>query len=91
MKRFEQIIRASSKPHTRQSLASDLRKLGVAPGMTLAVHSSLASIGYLVGGAMTIILALEDMLGEEGTLAMPSHTGDLSDPGEWENPPIPAI
>ena len=61
------------------------------PGMTLAVHSSLGSIGYVVGGAMAVILALEDVLGEEGTLAMPSHTGDLSDPAEWESPSVPAI
>ena len=89
MKRFEQIVKSSARPHTRQSLADDLRRLGVEPGKTLAVHASLSAVGYVVGGAVSVILALEDVLGVEGTLAMPSHTTDLSDPAQWENPPVP--
>lgn len=87
--RLEQLIRASDEPATTGSLRRELVALGVAEGTTLAVHSSLSSLGFVVGGAVAAVLALEDALGPAGTLAMPTHTGDLSDPGEWENPPVP--
>jgi aminoglycoside 3-N-acetyltransferase len=74
---------------TRDSLRADLAALGVTPGMILLVHSSLSSLGWVCGNAATPILALEDLLGPEGTLVMPTHTGDLSDPAIWVNPPVP--
>ncbi len=74
---------------TISSLRTQFEILGVRTGMTLAVHSSMSSLGYVVGGAPAIILALEDALGSEGTLAMPTHTGDLTDPAGWSDPPVP--
>ncbi len=87
--RLERLIRATEQPATVRSLRRELEALGVTPGMTLALHSSLSSLGFVVGGAVAVILALEDALGPRGTLAMPTHTSDLEDPGEWENPPVP--
>jgi aminoglycoside 3-N-acetyltransferase len=87
--RLERLIRATEQPATVLSLRRELTALGVVPGATLAVHSSLSSLGFVVGGAVAVILALEDALGPGGTLATPAHTGDLSDPGEWEDPPVP--
>ena len=58
--------------HTRETLARDLRDLGVEPGDILFVHSSLKSLGPVNGGAGTVIDALEDAVGPEGLVLMPS-------------------
>jgi aminoglycoside 3-N-acetyltransferase len=79
----------SEFPATVPSLATDLVALGVQPGMVLVVHSSLRSLGWVNGGAVAVILALEQVLGPEGSLVMPTHTADTSDPANWVNPPVP--
>lgn len=83
------IISNTPVPRTRQSIAEDLTRLGVKPGMILLVHSSLSSLGWVNGGSVAVIQALMDVLIPDGTLIMPTHTGDLSDPALWENPPVP--
>ncbi len=57
---------------TRDRLAADLRHLGVQPGAVLMLHSSLRSLGHVVGGAATVVDALLDVLGPTGTLVGPS-------------------
>ena len=64
---------------TRQQLTEDLRRLGVGPGMTLMVHSSLSALGRIEGGANTLIEALLAAIGPEGTLAMPAMSGGVFD------------
>lgn len=83
------LIDSTSSPATVESLKRDLAALGVQPGMLLLVHSSLSALGWVNGGPVAVILALEELLGPQGTLVMPTHTGDLSDPRQWQNPPIP--
>jgi aminoglycoside 3-N-acetyltransferase len=85
----KEIIEKSSKPQTLKTLVKDFKDIGVREGMVLLVHSSLSSIGWISGGAVAVILALEEVLGREGTLIMPTCSGDLSDPAKWENPPVP--
>ncbi|HEX3046657.1 MAG TPA: AAC(3) family N-acetyltransferase [Bacillota bacterium] len=74
---------------TRQTLARDLIELGLRPGFTVIVHSSLSSLGWVSGGPVAVIQALMDVVTPEGTIVMPAHSGDYSDPQFWANPPVP--
>ena len=79
-------------PPTVASLRADLFELGVAPDMTLLVHASFKAIAeWVIGGPQAMILALEGVLGSGGTLVMPTHSGDLSDPADWQHPPVPEV
>jgi aminoglycoside 3-N-acetyltransferase len=89
MSELEIIKKSIDGPLTQPKLVKDFQNLGLKKGMVLLVHSSLSSLGWVSGGPAAVILALEEVLGEEGTLIMPTHSGDLSDPGLWENPPVP--
>ncbi|MGV9885517.1 aminoglycoside N(3)-acetyltransferase [Streptomyces sp. NPDC003395] len=74
---------------TRDTVATQLRHLGVRPGEILLVHSSLRSLGWVNGGPVAVVRGLLDALGPTGTLVVPTQTGDLSDPALWSNPPVP--
>jgi aminoglycoside 3-N-acetyltransferase len=52
------------------------------------VHSSLSALGYVSGGAQAVVLALLEVVGASGTIAMPSHSG-LTDPSGWSSPAVP--
>ena len=56
----------------KDEIAAGLRELGVKRGMGVMVHSSLSSFGWVVGGAEAVIDALKEVVGEEGTILMPS-------------------
>ena len=80
IERESSAIARTERPNTQESLATDLRALGVAPGMTLLVHASLSALGWVAGGPVAVIQALMDALTPQGTLVMPANTGDNSDP-----------
>jgi len=76
-------------PVTIPRLVADLRGLGVQDGDVLLVHTALSRVGWIAGGAQALILALQEAVGSHGLIAMPAQSGHLSDPAEWENPPVP--
>lgn len=82
-------IDTTETPATVASLVRDLESIGVEPGMTVMVHSALSQLGFVVGGAHAVVAALLEAVGATGTLVMPTHSTDLSDPGGWSNPPVP--
>jgi aminoglycoside 3-N-acetyltransferase len=59
---------------THDQLVRDFEKLGVATGQTLLVHSSMSSVGWIDGGAGTVVSALLEVLGPEGNLVVPACT-----------------
>jgi aminoglycoside 3-N-acetyltransferase len=85
----QNIIKRTKKPNTTASTTRELKKLGIEAGMVVLLHCSLSSIGWVCGGASALIKLFENLLGEEGTLVMAAHPGDLSGPSSWPAPPVP--
>jgi aminoglycoside 3-N-acetyltransferase len=85
-----EVVQRTVRPHTRTSLAADLRTIGLSAGDVVIVHSSLSAIGWVAGGPVAVLLALQDVLTAGGTLVVPTHTADRTDPAGWQRPPVPA-
>lgn len=82
-------IQGAPSPRTRETLAADLRAAGLQAGMVVIVHSSLSSIGWVNGGSVAVVQALLEVIAPDGTLIMPAHSGEYSDPSYWQHPPVP--
>jgi aminoglycoside 3-N-acetyltransferase len=62
----------------RSRLARDLEKLGLRQGGVTMVHCRMSALGRVVGGAETVVRALLDAVGPEGTLM--AYTGWQDEP-----------
>lgn len=76
-------------PHTVGSLTADLRALGVSEGDVVLLHCAQRSIGFVAGGTQAVVQALVQAVGAAGTLVVPTHTPDNTDPAGWRQPPVP--
>ena len=56
----------------KKELIKGLQDIGLRPGMSVEVHSSLSSFGQVEGGAETVIEALMECVGSEGSIFMPA-------------------
>ncbi|NQT58326.1 MAG: AAC(3) family N-acetyltransferase [Bacteroidetes bacterium] len=77
------------QPLTLSDLISQFTLCGIEQGQTISVHATLSSLGWVVGGAETVIRALFEIVGSEGTLMMPAQTWKNLDPStgvHWEQP-----
>ncbi|MFC6019489.1 aminoglycoside N(3)-acetyltransferase [Plantactinospora solaniradicis] len=58
----------------RAGLAAGLRALGIPGGATVLVNCAMSRIEPVPGGPATLLAALLDVLGEAGTVVMPTQT-----------------
>jgi aminoglycoside 3-N-acetyltransferase len=84
-----EVVEKSSFPVLKSQLIDDFRKLGLNEGDNVVVHSSLSKIGWIPGGPVPVIDALMKIITKDGTLIMPTHSSDNSDPKDWQHPPVP--
>ena len=61
-------------PYTREKLTRDFTNLGIEKGDTLFIHSSFKSLGPVEDGAGTVISALEEAIGQDGLILMPTFS-----------------
>ena len=69
---------------TLERLVYDFSALGVEEGDSLLVHSAYKSFGGVEGGPQTVIDALLMVLGETGTLIMPTFNFDFCKGEPWD-------
>jgi len=61
-------------PWCRERLAEDFERLGIQPGISVLVNSSLRAIGRVEGGAAAVVAALRAVLGPAATIVVPAQT-----------------
>jgi len=60
-----------------RALTEDLKSLGLRRGDAVMMHSSLSALGPVDGGAETVVDALREAIGPEGTLLVPCFRGSV--------------
>jgi aminoglycoside 3-N-acetyltransferase len=86
----KKVIESSISPVSTEDIIRDLQQLGLKRGDAVMLHVSLKSMGWVIGAEVALLNAVTSLIGPKGTCVMPSQTGHLGDPSEWENPPVPA-
>ncbi|RKM59432.1 aminoglycoside N(3)-acetyltransferase [Butyrivibrio sp. CB08] len=64
----------------KSDIVDALKNAGLQAGDSVMVHTSLGKLGYVCGGAQTVIEALIEVVGDEGTIMMPTQSWKNLDP-----------
>lgn len=83
-----EIIGKTKKPLTKNDIVEGLKKLGIKADSKLEVHASLSAFGFVVNKAYDLVDALMDVV-KKGVIIVPAHTSEMTNPRDWENPPVP--
>lgn len=59
---------------TQPEIVAGLREVGLSEGDVVLMHSSLSAFGYVEGGADAVIDALLEVVGQSGTVVVPTFT-----------------
>lgn len=71
----------------KDEIIQKLKEVGLKNGDTVMVHTSLGKMGYVCGGAQAVIEALMEVVGDSGTIMMPTQSWKNLDPEtgvHWE-------
>lgn len=71
---------------TKEDLVAQLKTLGLKRGMVVLVQADMEKMGYIVGGEQTLIEALMETIGYEGTIVIPTFTPYMADPACTQEP-----
>ncbi len=78
--KFRGVQHHKMKTIKRKELTDQLRTLGLRAGDVAMMHASLSRLGMIEGGADTVVEAVLDATGPQGTLLTPAFTAGL-----WNN------
>ncbi|HMO57431.1 MAG TPA: AAC(3) family N-acetyltransferase [Roseiflexaceae bacterium] len=84
----ETVIANTVTPLSAESLTAQLRHCGLADGQVVLVQLAMSKLGWVIGAAEGVIIALLDAVGPTGTIMMVSHSSNNTDPSEWRYPPV---
>ncbi|MDT0322396.1 aminoglycoside 3-N-acetyltransferase [Streptomyces millisiae] len=85
------LLAVSGGPVTRSRISGDLDALGLCAGDVVMFHTRMSALGYVAGGSATVIGALRDVVGADGTLLVYSGWNDAPPydfvdwPAEWRD------
>lgn len=84
----EEAIERVDRPVTTARLVDDLQEFDL-DGETVIVHSSFSALGWVAVDPTAVVDAFRTVVTDEGTIVMPTHSSQFSDPAQWSNPPVP--
>ena len=74
---------------SKEDLVNLFKDLGINISDDVMVHCSLKSLGNVINGPLDVIDALLEVVDiNKGTILMPAHSGQITDPRDWKNPPL---